>query len=152
MKKSIYIFISLVFLLGCKKEEFVHPDYLIFGAIQGDCNSSCRFVYYLDNSTLKEDPSVKYFAEKKLNLFETAVSNDKYLLAKDLINKVPIALTKTNRTIFIDLNANNQNLFYAEIKLNGRTYEWTFDNSTSSTPAYLKPFADEMLKTINLIR
>ena len=152
MKNLVYIFVCVLFLFSCKKEEFVKPDYLIFGAIQGDCANSCRFVYYLNNTKLREDQTVKYFASKDINLFSTNISTDKFLLAKDLINKIPTALTQTNKSLFIDLNASSPNLWYAEIKLNGRIYNWTFDNATSSTPSYLKPFADEMIKTIHLLR
>lgn len=150
--KPVYIILFSLILLSCKKEEFVHPDYIVFGAIQGDCADGCRFVYYLDDTKLTEDETVKYFSTQNLANFTTTLSNDKFLLAKDLINKVPTALTKTNRTIFIDLNASNPNLYYAEIKLNGRVFSWTFDNSPSSTPSYLKPFADEVISVSKSIR
>lgn len=152
MKKLVYIFICAFCLLSCKKETYVKPDYLIFGAIQGNCANNCRFVYYLNDTKLSEDLTVKYFALKDINLFTTEISTDKFLLVKDLINKVPTALTQTSKSLFIDLNASSPNLWYAEIKLDGRIYNWTFDNATSSTPSYLKPFADEMIKTIELIR
>lgn len=152
MKKIIYLLIAILSITSCKKEEFVTPEYLIFGAIQSDCNDICRYVYYLDKENLKEDSTVKYYSTKDIRLFKKLISNDKYLLVKDLINKVPTELTNTNKNIFIDLNASNQDLWYAEIKLNDRIYSWTFDNSTSSTPAYLKPFAEEMIKSIHLIR
>ena len=152
MKNINFILIFSFLLFSCNKDEFVQPDYIVFGAIQGDCDNGCRFVYYLDNSKLSEDETVKYFSARNLAIFTTSLSNDKFLLAKDLLNKVPVALTKTNRTIFIDLNAGNSNLWYAEIKLDGRVYNWTFDNSPSGTPSYLKPFADEVIKVSNLIR
>lgn len=146
MKNFIHIFIFSILFTSCKKEEFVHPDYIIFGAIQGECSDGCRFVYYLDNTTLKEDETVKYFSTGNLANFTTTLSDAQFSLVKDLIYKVPTALTKTNRTLFIDLNASNPNLWYAEIKLNGRVFTWTFDNSASSTPSYLKPFAEEIIK------
>jgi len=152
MRIIICILVSVTLLFSCKKEAFVQPEYIIFGAIQGDCADGCRFVYYLDDTKLTEDPTVKYFSTGNLANFSTTLSNDKFLLAKDLINKVPTALTQTNRTLFIDLNASNPNLWYAEIKLNGRTFSWTFDNSPSSTPTYLKPFADEVIAVSNSIR
>lgn len=152
MKKIFYVFTCALCLLSCKKEAFVNPDYLIFGAIQGNCANTCRFFYYLDDTKLSEDETVKYFATRDIGLFTTMLSDDKFQLAKNLIHKIPTALTQTNKTLFIDLNANSPNLWYAEIKLNGRIYNWTFDNSTSGTPNYLKPFADEMLKTIDLLR
>lgn len=152
MRNIIYIFVSAILLFSCKKETFVQPDYIVFGAIQGDCANGCRFVYYLDATKLTEDPTVKYFSTSNLSNFTTTLSNDKFLLAKDLINKVPTALTQTNRMLFVDLNASNPNLWYAEIKLNGRIFSWTFDNSPSSTPAYLKPFAEEVIAVSNSIR
>ena len=150
--KHVFIILFSLILFSCEKEEFVHPDYIVFGAIQGDCADGCRFVYYLDDTKLSEDETVKYFATQNLAIFTTTLSNDKFLLAKDLINKVPTALTKTNRTIFIDLNASSPNLWYAEIKLNGRIFTWTFDNSPSSTPSYLKQFADEVINVSSSIR
>lgn len=134
------------------KEEYVQPDYIVFGAFEGDCADGCRFVYYLDKNQLKEDESVKYFSTGDLNNFNTTLSNDQFLLVKDLIHKVPTALTQTNRNLFVDLNAANPNLWYAEIKLNGRVFKWTFDNSASSTPTYLKPFAENVIATALSLR
>jgi hypothetical protein len=115
---------------SCKKEEFVQPDYIVFGAIQGNCDDGCRFVYYLDNTKLAEDVTAKYFSTRNLASFTAALSNDNFLLAKDLLNKVPTALTKTNKTIFIDLNSGSPDLWYAEIKLDGRIFTWTFRQCT----------------------
>ena len=151
MKHLIFILFVLLFS-SCKKEEFVQPDYIVFGAIQGNCDDGCRFVYYLDNTKLAEDVTAKYFSTRNLASFTSALSNDNFLLAKDLLNKVPTALTKTNKTIFIDLNSGSPDLWYAEIKLNGRIFTWTFDNAPSSTPAYLKPFADEVINVSNSLR
>lgn len=130
----------------------MHPDYIVFGAIQGDCANGCRFVYYLDDSKLSEDPAVKYFSTQDLNSFTHTLSNDQFQIAKELMQKVPAALTKTNRTLFIDLNASSPNLWYAAIQLNGRVFSWTFDNAPSSTPSYLKPFADEIIRISDSIR
>ncbi len=152
MKKIISIFLLSIILLSCQKDEFITPDYLVFGAIQGSCAGGCRFVFYLDNTTLREDKTVKYFSKKDLTLFNTTLSEDKFLMAKDLILKVPASLTQTNRTLFIDLNASTPDLWFAEIRLKNRTYSWTFDNATGSTPVYLKAFADEMIKVSGLIR
>ncbi len=152
MKKTVFILLFSIALFSCQKDEFVTPDYLIFGAIQGSCANGCRFVYYLDNTKLQEDKTVKYFSKKDLSLFNTDMDADKFLLAKDLLLKVPASLTQTNRTLFIDLNASTPDLWYAEIRLKNRVYSWTFDNATGSTPVYLKSFADEMIKTAELIR
>ena len=53
---------------SCKKEEFVQPDYIVFGAIQGNCDDGCRFVYYLDNTKLAEDETAKYFSPETWHL------------------------------------------------------------------------------------
>ncbi len=152
MKKLILSITILLLAISCKKENYANPDYLIFGALQGNCSQGCRFVYYLDNLKLKEDSTVKYFSSKNLDDFKSFLADDKFTIAKDLKNKVPIALTETTKKIFIDLNASSPNLWYAEIRLNGRTYYWTFDNSKSGTPAYLKPFADEIIRISSLLR
>lgn len=152
MKRFLLALIVLCSVLSCKKDAYVHPDYLVFGSIQGDCGDGCRFVYYLDGAKLAQDTTVKYFSDQDLTDFRTELTNDKFLAAKDLINKIPLELTKTNHNLFVDLNASSPNLWYAEIRLNGRVYSWTFDNAPSSTPSYLKSFADEMIKTVGLIR
>jgi hypothetical protein len=151
MKKYIVLFVALVSVLSCKKDSFVHPDYLVFGSIQGNCSNGCRFVYYLDATKLAEDTTVKYFSTHDLNDFKKQLPDDKFQLAEDLINKIPLELTKTTKTTFIDLNSSSPNLWYAEIKLDGRVHTYTFDNAPSSTPSYLKSFADEMIRVIGLI-
>lgn len=145
MRYTILLLLSIC-TLSCKKDTFVHPDYIIFGAIQGSCADGCRFVYYLDGQKLVQDETAKYFATRDLSLFQHPLSDDKFNAAKALIDKVPVALTQTNKTLFIDLNASSPDLWYAEIQLHGRTYAWTFDNSVSGTPAYLKPFAEELIR------
>lgn len=152
MKKFILLLFVITVVFSCKKDAFVHPDYLVFGSIQGNCANGCRFVYYLDATKLLEDTTVKYISDKNLDDFKKTLPNDKFLLAKDLLNKVPVELTKTTKTIFIDLNASSPSLWYAEIRVNGKVYGWTFDNSLSGTPSYLKSFADEMIKTTEQLR
>lgn len=151
MKISAYLLLFCFVIFSCKKDSFVQPDYLVFGSISGN-NVSDRFVYYLDKTQLKEDPTVKYFSQKNLDLFTGSLPADKFLLAKDLINKVPLALTQTNKNLFIDLNAATPVLWYAEIRLNNRVYSWTFDNANGTTPTYLKNFADEMIQVLTAIR
>jgi hypothetical protein len=151
--RVLFLSIVVCFIsLSCEKDEFVKPDYIVFGAFQGDCANGCRFVYYLDDTKLLEDETVKYFSNNNLSAFNTTLSNDEFELVKNLLNKVPLALTKTNRTLFIDLNSGSPNLWYAEIKLNGRVFKWTFDNSASATPSYLKPFADEVIEALLLLQ
>lgn len=148
MKNILYILFCIITIISCKKEKYVQPDYIVFGAIQGDCGTTdCRFIYYLDAQNLKEDENVKYFSTQNLVEFSTTLSSDKFIIAKDLLNKVPVELTETNRNLFVDLNAANPNLWYAQIKLNNRIYTWSFDNSPSSTPSYLKPFAETVINT-----
>jgi hypothetical protein len=151
MKKYILAILAMVSMLSCKKDTYVDPDYIVFGSIEGDCGSGCRFVYYLDATKLAEDSTAKYFSTRDLHAFTRELPQDKFNIAKELLGKVPTALTKTTRNIFIDLNASSPNLWYAEVKTNGRVYSWTFDNSASGTPAYLKSFADEMIRVIGLI-
>ncbi|MCC6583492.1 MAG: hypothetical protein IT271_07300, partial [Chitinophagales bacterium] len=67
--RTIWIILISVLFFSCKKEAFVQPEYIIFGAIQGDCADGCRFVYYLDGTKLTEDPTVKYFSTGNLANF-----------------------------------------------------------------------------------
>lgn len=152
MKNRILFIICLLFIFSCKKDEFVHPDYIIFGSFGGFCANDCRYVYYLDDTKLLEDTTKLFFQNKELSNFSKQLSTDDFAIAKDLINKVPTALTKSNRTIFVDINVADQNIYYVQILLKGRTYYWTFDNFPNSTPSYLKPLADEVYRISNELR
>ena len=149
MKNRILYLICLLFIFSCKKDEYVHPDYIIFGSFGGFCANACRFVYYLDDTKLLEDTTKLFFQNKELSNFSKQLPADDFEIAKDLLNKVPTALTKSNRTIFVDINVVDQNIYYVQILLKGRTYFWTFDNFPNSTPSYLKQLADEVSRISN---
>ncbi|HMV16154.1 MAG: hypothetical protein IT275_00165 [Chitinophagales bacterium] len=144
-KLHLFIFVACITLFSCKKDEFIQVDYIVFGAIQGDCPNGCRYVYYLDSQKLLEDEQVKYYANQQLSNFNKALTGEQFELVKTLLHQVPSAMTKTSKSLFIDLNAGSPNLWYAEVKANNRIYKWTFDNAPSSTPAYLQTFANAVI-------
>lgn len=152
MKNRILFIICLLFIFSCKKDEFTHPDYIIFGSFGGFCDNDCRYIYYLDDTKLLEDSTKLFFQNKELSNFSKQLSSVDFAIAKDLIHKVPTALTKSNRTIFVDINVADQNIYFVQILLNGRTYTWTFDNMPNSTPSYLKPLADEVIRVSDRLR
>ncbi|MFN8281951.1 MAG: hypothetical protein U0U67_01990 [Chitinophagales bacterium] len=152
IKKTVAYLLLFVLFFSCNKDEFVHPDYIIFGSFGGFCSGDCRYIYYLDDTKLLEDSTKVFFENKELSNFSKQLSAADFDIAKDLINKVPTALTKSNRTIFVDINTADQNIYYVQILLKGRTYVWTFDNFPNSTPSYLKPLADEVLRVSAALR
>ncbi len=153
MKKQILcLFTCLLFVYSCKKDEYVHPDYIVFGSFGGFCQNDCRYVFYLDSHQLLEDTTQMFYQNKSLTAFHKKLSDEKFNIAKDLLHKVPLALTKSNKTTFIDINIADQPIYYAQILLDGRTYSWTFDNLPNSTPAYLKTLSTEILRINDAIR
>lgn len=152
MQKRFIFFFSILFLFSCNKDEFAHPDYIIFGSFGGFCANDCRFIYYLDDSKLLEDSTKIFFQNKELSNFSKQLSNADFAVAKDLIHKVPTALIQSNKTIFVDINSADQNIYYVQILLKGRTYVWTFDNFPNSTPTFLKPLADEVQRVSDALR
>lgn len=152
IKRSIIYFLLFMLFFSCRKDEFVHPDYMIFGSFGGFCAYDCRYIYYLDDTKLLEDSTKLFFQNKELSNFTKQLSASEFTVAKDLIDKVPTALTKSNRTIFVDINVADQNIYYVQILLKGRIYTWTFDNFPNSTPSYLKPLADEVIRISNELR
>lgn len=152
MKKSVIYLLFFILFFSCRKDEFVHPDYMIFGSFGGFCANDCRYIYYLDDTKLLEDSTKLFFQNKELSNFTKQLSASEFTVAKDLIDKVPTALTKSNRTIFVDINVADQNIYYVQILLKGRIYTWTFDNFPNSTPSYLKPLADEVIRISNELR
>lgn len=152
IKRSIIYFLLFMLFFSCRKDEFVHPDYMIFGSFGGFCANDCRYIYYLDDTKLLEDSTKLFFQNKELSNFTKQLSASEFTVAKDLIDKVPTALTKSNRTIFVDINVADQNIYYVQILLKSRIYTWTFDNFPNSTPSYLKPLADEVIRISNELR
>lgn len=81
--------------LSCKKSHISPEKYFIFGISYGECIDDCATFYLISKGKLYPD-SVQYRSNStELQFKSMALSNEKYLQAKKLMDNFPTYLKKT---------------------------------------------------------
>lgn len=152
MKKFVVLFISLIFITACSSENDEKPnndDYLVFGHFYGFCmGESCVEVFKLTDDTLYEDLNDNYAnAPFKFEKLE----NDKFILAKDLIDFFPTELLQEENETIGCPDCTDGGGLYIEYSKNGTIKSWRIDQFKNNIPDYLHDFMDKVNEKISLI-
>jgi hypothetical protein len=164
--KNTFLLISavaaLLLLSTCTEDETANSltihDYLIFGTYYGECADSCVNIYYLrsDEKQLFVASEPKYPVYKAdsfpYGLHFVTVSQQKYELAKELINKVPENLLRESKRVIGEPDATDQGGVYVEVNHRYMMHKYYIDTNKEAIPAYLHDFVDEILNTVAALR
>lgn len=106
MKKTVLIF-ALVFVVSCTKENtpvkpiLASTDYLLFGHYFGECmGEQCIEMFKLEQNQISEDNKDLYSFTPFYDGNFIPLSEQKFDLAKDLINSFPADLLKETTNTF----------------------------------------------------
>lgn len=151
------IFLFSLLLISCRKDD-IKPsskDYLIFGHYFSECagGEKCIEIFKLERTQLIEDtkdmyPSSDGFYEGNF----IKLGDQKFNVAKDLINNFPRDLWKEPNKIIGSPDYRDQGGLYIEFKHNGKRKAWLIDYSKDSVPLKYHEFIDKVKATINAIQ
>lgn len=148
----IAICLTLVLLPACKKEDNLtlsQSDYLIFGDFYGECLGHCVRIFKLEQDKLFEDTKKEY--PNKYSFYQgnfVQLPQQKFDIAKDLINSFPKKLLNETDTVIGIPDAADQGGLYIEYNVGGVRKFWLLDNWKTNTPAEYHEFIDKVNEKI----
>lgn len=143
MKKHFLLLVLVPFFFACHKEKHLTGvDYLVisrqFGFI-GSCEA-----YKITPEAVFADSARCVF------VFNTpALSDDKYQIAKSLMENIPDELLDETQTAFNCENCADVGGYYIEFQQNNKVYQFSVDDLAAGVPSYLKAFNGKIQKALN---
>lgn len=139
-------------MFSCDKDdetELNQTDFLVFGHFYGMCiGEECIETFKLTDNKLFEDSNDKYSGT---DFCFIELGNDKFDLAKDLIDYFPTQLLSENENTLGCPDCADQGGLFIQYSKNGIIQSWRIDQSKSSVPDYLHEFMDKVNERIELI-
>jgi len=148
MKKAIIIAAISLFLFSCKKENTtVTVNRLAFGVSYGFCVGNCAKFFLLNNDNLFADSMDRFTTP--LLFKNTALAQDKYNLAKELLTTFPKYLTLHSNETFGCPDCVDQGAIYIEATINGTTSYWKIDTDTGKQPDAVKAYINNLTTIVS---
>jgi hypothetical protein len=144
MKKILLVSCIAFAGLSCKKEKAGVVDYLSFGTAYGECVGNCATFFKLEGDKIYPDNTTRYSREGPVVFNTTALSNDKYLLAKELVDNFPPYLLTTAGQTFGCPDCADQGGIHIELKAKGETKFWHIDTDITKQPVEIRPYIEKM--------
>lgn len=141
--KKVLILAFCISMFGCSKKISLQSDeYFAFGTARGFCAGNCANFYLIKNGQIFPDDM--YYYHDSLTFKTTPLSNEKYLLATQLINNFPDYLKNNPNKIIGCPDCADQGRIYIEQKSNGRKYYWHIDTNVESQPGEIKEYISQL--------
>ncbi|AYB33842.1 hypothetical protein [Chryseolinea soli] len=128
--------------------------YFSFGSFYGMCQGeNCVAFFLVRNGKLYEDKKDQYPKNGTPHEGDyEALSDEKYQLVKDLVNKIPQELLSESSTTIGCPDCADGGGTYIEINSADGKRFWYIDNNNRETPEYLHDFIEEVNEKINQLR
>ena len=155
MKQLLFISLLLVFI-SCKKEKtqlltkktgLPQNVAFSFGMSRGFCVGECAKFYSVTNEQIFPDDMQQI--QKPLLFKTTALGDEKYLIAKSLIDSFPAFLTNNPDSTFGCPDCHDQGAIYLEVKENGVINYWNIDTDENKQPAEIKAYMRQLFAVLN---
>jgi len=149
--KIIPPIVLLLFLSSCTKESLDHPDYFAFGNAFGMCQGNCANFFLMKDKSIYPD-EMDYYSGTSLKFKSEVLPEEKYNLAKELIENFPDYLLKNPDKTFGCPDCADQGGIHIEIKENGKIMRWHFDTIISNLPAIIQEYVQEISNVIEELK
>ena len=156
MKQLLYVSLLLLVFASCKKEktQLLAKETSLplnaafsFGVSYGYCVGECAKFYLVTNDQIFPDDMQRI--QKPLQFKTSALSNDKYLIAKSLIDSFPAFLINNPDTTIGCPDCYDQGTIYLELKNDEVVNYWTIDTDEKSQPAEIKAYIKQLFAVLN---
>lgn len=156
MKQLLYVSLLILVFASCKKEktqlltkEAGLPESFAFsfGVSHGFCVGECAKFYSITNEQIFPDDMQRL--QKPLLFKTTALSNEKYLVAKSLLDSFPAFLINNPDTTIGCPDCHDQGAIYLEAKGDGVVKTWNIDTDENKQPAEIKAYIQQLLTVLN---
>ena len=144
--KLFYVGLVILLVTSCKNDDVqpnLNSSYFIFGSFNGFCaGHDCNTYYYLSGEDLNKVANTNLPGDLiRLNPFK--YDDQKVLLAKDLLKKLPTKLFDESQIVGCP-DCLDQGGVYIEIQTAKGKRSWFIDNDTAEIPEYLRDFVHDV--------
>ena len=146
MKKLILSLIIVTIFTTCRKSAFI-DDHFIFGQYYNYCNSNCVNYFMIKKDRLYIDDMTH--PSKRLKFKNQTLTQDKFNLAKQLVDILPENLKNSPSQSFGCPDCGDEGAYYIEIKKNRTSKKFHIEMDTAKLPKELKNYIPEMEKVIS---
>lgn len=156
MKKIVFAFISFLVIasFACKKSDpsaKSPEEYFVFGHFYGECGGpGCVIMFKIENGILYEDTLDQY--PIGIGLGQTsfiAYPQDKYEIAKVLIDAFPAELALTPNTTLGIPDGGDWGGLYIERKIGGTVQYWYLDLNLDNMPVQYHAYVEKVRDVIS---
>jgi len=151
LKHMLFCVIVLITIASCKKDPEVPSGAVqfIFGSYTGFCPSNCIDIYGMRNGKLYPANADQYsFGNNEFTFSDKALSQDKYILAQQLLNALPQVLRANPNTTYGCPNCRDQGGAHIQINENGKITKWLLDEPGANGQPKIDNYASKVLETI----
>ena len=149
--KIIPPIVLLLFLSSCTKETLDNPDYFAFGNAFGMCQGNCANFFLIKDNSIYPD-EMDYYSGTSLKFKSEVLPDEKYNLAKELIENFPDYLLKNPDKTFGCPDCADQGGIHIEIKEKGKIKRWHFDTVISNLPSGIQEYVQQILNVIEELK
>lgn len=141
MRLIIAVAVFACLFINCKKSSS-HIDgnhQFVFGITYGYCMGDCAHFYALDSGKLYADDVPGQYTGT-LAFKTEALPNDKYLLAKQLVDSFPAFLLNNKDTTYGCPDCSDGGAVHIWCNVNGKVRYWNIDNMNERNPAEIQTY------------
>jgi hypothetical protein len=151
MKKLLSIPLFLMLFTSCKKEtthllkkETIQPavSSFSFGVSHGYCIGECAKFYSIVEEQIFPDDMQRL--QQPLLFKPEALSNEKYLIAKTLVDSFPAYLIDNPDTTFGCPDCYDQGVIYLELKNDEGVKYWIIDMDEKGQPSEIRDYIQQL--------
>ncbi|MFT3824056.1 MAG: hypothetical protein QM731_09050 [Chitinophagaceae bacterium] len=141
----LLLFAVLAFA-ACQKNNSndEQPTQLIFGKSYGECVGNCATLYKVYNGQLYPDNLSYFYYGGELKFSNTSLSNEKYNIAKQLLDNFPAYLKNLSDSSFGCPDCHDQGAIYIQFSEKGVIKKWNIDPVESRQPDEIKAYIQQL--------
>jgi len=152
MKIKIVTFIVILILSSsCTKDNLDNIDSFSFGSAYGFCQGNCANFFIIKDGDIYPD-DMDYYPGSSLKFKSEALPNEKYNLAKKLIDGFPEYLIENPNKTFGCPDCADQGGIHIEIEEKGQIKRWHFDTTISNLPTEIREYVQEISNVIEELK
>jgi len=145
--KIIPIFLILLSISFCTKDNLDNPDYFVFGDAYGECIGNCATFFLIKDNNVFPDSMVTYYTSP-LTFKKSPLQKEKYYLAKKVLEDFPKYLSDNPNITIGCPDCHDQGGIHFEIMENGTVKIWHVDTEIDQLPVEIQSYISEVRNVI----
>ena len=155
MKQLLSLSLFILAFTSCKKETIQllkkgtnQPvSSFSFGVSHGYCIGECaKFYSIVEGQVFPDD---MHRLQQPLLFKPEALSNEKYLIAKDLVDSFPAYLINNPDTTFGCPDCHDQGAIYLELKSDEGVQYWNIDMDEKGQPSEIRDYVQQLIVVLS---